>query len=211
MIAFTNETVPAISASLDFFNVMAYDLMNRRDTVTRHHTSLLHSLDSVNAYLEKDVEPEKINLGLAYYVKWFRTTHDPRCLEKPTGCPTVLLEDPVTGADLGQAGAFSWHDRVPSELAASFERAKLGGEYDHFQGGYSFWDAEEDIFWSWDTPKSIRKKFPAIVDEKQLGGVFAWGLGEDAPDFAHLDATVDGLQKYTAVNPQGREKGKDEL
>lgn len=220
MIAFTKETIPAIISSLDFFNVMTYDLMNRRDTITKHHTGLQLSIDSINAYLENGVPSEKIHLGFAYYVKWFKTanSHNAECAEHPIGCQAALMEDPSTGADLGQAGAFSWHDQVPSELTTSFERAKLSGEYDAVQGGYYFWDSEENIFWSWDTPEAIQKKFPAIVDEKQLGGVFAWGLGEDAPDFSHLKATVASLQHYLPDRAEGQKEdeaegrnGKDEL
>ncbi|KAL2817295.1 glycoside hydrolase superfamily [Aspergillus cavernicola] len=203
MIAFTKDTIPTISASIDFFNVMTYDLMNRRDTITKHHTGLQLSIDSINAYLENGAPSEKLNLGFAYYIKWFKTSHlhDEECAKHPIGCQAALMEDPSTGADLGQAGAFSWHDEVPSELAASFARAKSSGEYDTVGGGYYFWDLEERIFWSWDTPEAIQKKFPAIMDEKQLGGVFAWGLGEDAPEFAHLQATVASLQKYLPERP----------
>lgn len=219
MIAFTKETIPQIIASIDFFNVMTYDLMNRRDTITKHHTGLQLSIDSINAYLESGAPAEKLNLGFAYYVKWFKTdaSHADECAEHPIGCPTALMEDPSTGADLGQAGAFSWHDQVPSELATSFKRAKSSGVYDTIGGGYYFWDSEENIFWSWDTPEAIQKKFPAIVNEKQLGGVFAWGLGEDAPNFTHLKATVTSLQQYSPDRLEGQEigaedgNGKDEL
>ena len=44
----------------------------------------------------------------------------------------------------------------------------------------------------------IAKKFPAIMEEKGLGGVFAWGLGEDADGFTHLralNAEVKGFAK----------------
>ncbi|KAL4979517.1 glycoside hydrolase superfamily [Aspergillus desertorum] len=213
MLAFSKETIPSINASIDFLNVMTYDLMNRRDTVTKHHTGLKLSLESVDAYLEAGMPPEKLNLGLAYYVKWFKTVSGEQCAKEPIGCPTVLMEDPDTGADLGQAGAFSWNDQVPKELAASFAKAKFSGEYDDVGGGYYFWDSEESIFWSWDTADAIRRKFPPIVEKKKLGGVFAWGLGEDAPDFAHLKATVAGLRDSSA----GRDGmlcaaiGKDEL
>ncbi|KAL5001998.1 glycoside hydrolase superfamily [Aspergillus recurvatus] len=213
MLAFTKETIPSISASIDFLNVMTYDLMNRRDNVTKHHTGLQLSLESIDAYLEAGMPPEKLNLGLAYYVKWFKTVSGEQCAKEPIGCPTVLMEDPDTGADLGQAGAFSWNDPVPKELAASFAKAKSGGEYDTVGGGYYFWDSEESIFWSWDTADAIGRKFPAVVEEKKLGGVFAWGLGEDAPDFAHLKATVAGLRDYSA-GPGGKlctTSGKDEL
>ncbi|KAL4907589.1 hypothetical protein BDW74DRAFT_126175 [Aspergillus multicolor] len=202
MLAFTKETIPLIEPSVDFFNVMAYDLMNRRDNVTKHHTGLQLSLDSINAYLETGMPPEKLNLGLAYYVKWFRTVSGDQCAKHPVGCPTVLMEDPSTGADLGKAGAFSWIDRVPSELSASFEKAKANGIYDTVGGGYYFWDEEESIFWSWDTSDAIKRKFPSILREKNLGGVFAWGLGEDAPDFTHLEATIEALREYPAEEPQ---------
>lgn len=55
-------------------------------------------------------------------------------------------------------------------------------------GGHYYWDAEADLWWSWDTPEAMGRKFPAIVEEKGLGGVFAWGLGEDAERFVHLEA-----------------------
>lgn len=92
---------------------MTYDLMNRRDNVTKHHTGVQLSLDAVNAYEARGVPTRKMNLGFAFYVKAFRT--DPRggCDENPIGCRTVLLEDPETGADLGGGYGFSYHDPVP--------------------------------------------------------------------------------------------------
>lgn len=199
MLAFTKETIPEISSSVDFFNIMTYDLMNRRDNVTKHHTGIQLSLDAVNAYLENGVPPGNANLGFAFYVKWFKTDPEGGCDQNPIGCKTVLMEDPSTGADLGQSGSFSWHDPVPSELSTSFERALSGGEYDSEGGGHYFWDSEENIFWTWDTPEAILKKFPAIMETKNLGGVFAWGLGEDAPDWAHLKALTAGFREYSQI------------
>ncbi|KAL6231188.1 glycoside hydrolase superfamily [Aspergillus navahoensis] len=155
MLAITPHTVPNISASLDFFNVMTYDLMNRRDNVTKHHTGIQGSITAVEEYIANGVPAEKINLGFAFYVKWFRT--DPaagaECAQNPIGCKAALMEDPATGGDLGQAGAFLWHDAVPSDLNASFQRALERGV----------------------------RKVPLVVGDTGLGGVFAWGLGEDAP------------------------------
>jgi GH18 family chitinase len=197
MIAFTEANLRQLNESLDFLNIMTYDLMNRRDNVTRHHTGLQLSLEGLKAYLNHGIAPWKANLGFAFYVKWFKTKSDDgdRCLnQEGIGCKTMLLEDPVTGADLGQSGSFSWHDPVPPELAASFRRALMQGSYDSHGGGHSFWDEEEFIFWTWDTPDAIHRKFPLLVDELRLGGVFAWGLGEDAPDFKHLRALTAALR-----------------
>ena len=197
MLAFTKTRIPEISASLDFFNVMTYDLMNRRDNITKHHTGIELSLQAVEAYEENGIPTEKMNLGFAFYMKWYKTDPHGGCIKNPVGCKTVLMEDPLTGADLGQAGAFSWHDSVPKEVSASYGKAMAHGKYDREHGGHYYFDPEENLWWSWDTPDVISKKFPAIMEKKKLGGAFAWGLGEDANDFTHLKALTVCMDKYS--------------
>ncbi|CBY01085.1 similar to 42 kDa endochitinase [Plenodomus lingam JN3] len=188
MIAFNPSTIPKIMESVDFLNVMTYDLMNRRDNVTKHHTGLAESVQALDAYIERGFPAEKINLGLAFYVKWFKTAEDGHCDKSPLGCKTELMEDPDTGGDLGKAGAFSWHDEVPTELVKSFSKALKHGEYDQVGGGHYYWDEEERLFWSWDTAEAIERKLKTAFDMRRIGGVFAWGLGEDATEFRHLKA-----------------------
>lgn len=203
MLAFTTSTIPSIMASVDFLNIMTYDLMNRRDHVTKHHTGIQNSLEAINAYTLAGVPPSKANLGLAFYVKWFKTDPDAReeCKKKPIGCKAALMEDPISGADLGKAGAFSWHDQVPDDLVASFDKAIEQGDYDEEAGGHYYFDPKEDLFWSWDTVEAIGKKFPKVVEANNLGGVFAWGLGEDANigeesrGFEHLKAANEGIRR----------------
>lgn len=203
LMAFTSSTVPRILQQLDFLNVMTYDLMNRRDEVVKHHSGVADSLASMKLYMDRGAPAHKLNLGLGYYVKWFMTQECDS--QNPLGCPTQLLEDPDTGADLGKTGAFSWHDEVPGELSESFARAKTNGKYFE-DGSYGYWDAEEKRWWSFDTPKSIWRKFPDIITPQRLGGVFAWGIGEDAPDFEHFKATIN------EVRQRNHEAGaKDEL
>ncbi|KAH7353997.1 chitinase 18-4 [Plectosphaerella cucumerina] len=207
LIAFTPTTVPRIFESVDFLNVMTYDLLNRRDNVTKHHTGVQESLASIDAYLARGAPADKLNLGLAFYTKWVYTIDcpDPK---NTVGCPTLLLEDPVTGGDLGRTGGFSWHDPVPEDQKASFERALLHGRYDKKGGGHYYWDAETRRWWTFDTPEAITRKFPLIVDEKRLGGLFAWGLGEDAPEFRHLRAVNKALEGY---NGSGEPYVREEL
>jgi chitinase len=82
MIAYTKENGPKIWSSVDYINVssslsfndqslkesrltyfkvMSYDLMNRRDTVTKHHTSVVDSAEVVENYLAIGAPPEKMN------------------------------------------------------------------------------------------------------------------------------------------------------
>jgi GH18 family chitinase len=110
-----------------------------------------------------------------------------------TAC-RVPDEAAETGADLGGTGGFSWHDETPADLVASFERAQSEGMYDD-DGSYGYWDREGLLWWSFDTPRVIQTKTEELVGGLGLGGVFAWGLGEDAPEFAHLEAATEGLAR----------------
>ncbi|EHK19309.1 glycoside hydrolase family 18 protein [Trichoderma virens Gv29-8] len=203
LMAFTNSTIPSITGHVDFISVMTYDMMNRRDSIVKHHSGVAESFEAMKRYIDRGAPPHKLNFGLGYYVKWFMTE---KCdAQHPLGCHTQLLEDATNGADLGKTGAFSWHDEVPPELAESFTRAQAQGHYDD-DGSYGYWDAEEKRWWSYDRPATIETKVPRLVGELQLGGVFAWGLGEDAPQFEHLRATVDGVRAL-----RGNDNRKDEL
>lgn len=186
MMAYTPETVPEILAQLDFVNVMTFDMLNRRDNVTGHQAGVVGSRDAVGAYVDRGAEAGKMNLGLPFFVKWFETE---ACAPgKALGCPMPVLEDPATGDDLGRAGAFSFHDEVPAGLGPSFNRALTEGRYDEVGGGYYYWDRSENRFWTFDTPEAVRRKVPALLEGMGLGGVFAWGLGEDADEFARFKA-----------------------
>ncbi|KAL6876912.1 glycoside hydrolase family 18 protein [Trichoderma novae-zelandiae] len=205
MAAFTSTTVPSIAQHVDFINVMTYDMMNRRDSIVKHHSGVTGSREAMKRYIDRGAPPHKLNFGLGYYAKWFMTEE---CdAHQPLGCPTQLMEDATDGADLGKTGAFSWHDEVPVELVDSFTRAQAHGFYDE-DGSYGYWDADEKRWWSYDTPKAIEAKLPRLVGELGLGGVFAWGLGEDAPLFKHLRATVDGVW---ALRGGDEKRLKDEL
>lgn len=202
--AFTVETVPKIVDQVDFINIMTYDLINRRDKVVRHHSGIADSMAAVQRYLDRGLPASMANLGLGYYVKWVMTED---CSKRNVlGCPTQLLEDQETGGDLGRTAAFSWHDTVPAELDESFSRALSEGQY-FDDGSYGYWDEQEHRWWTFDTAEVIEGKMRELVGSMGLGGVFAWGLGEDAPAFTRLAATIQGLHGLH----NSENAGKDEL
>lgn len=204
LIAFTADTVPKIVDQVDFINIMTYDLINRRDKVVRHHSGIADSKAAVQRYLDRGLPRSMANLGLGYYVKWVMTEHCSK--ENVLGCPTQLLEDPETGGDLGRTAAFSWHDTVPDGLSESFSRALSDGQY-FDDGSYGYWDEHEHRWWTFDTVEAIEEKMTELVGSMGLGGVFAWGLGEDAPAFTRLAATIQGLHAFH----NSENAGKDEL
>ncbi|KAF2181254.1 carbohydrate-binding module family 18 protein [Zopfia rhizophila CBS 207.26] len=243
MIAFTPKTGPQIWPSVDYINVMSYDLMNRRDNVTKHHTPIIGSGEAIQNYLDIGAPSQKINLGFAYYAKWFTTATD--CGNQPFDCAVAVLENPNDGSDTGRSGAWTFEkvhmEPVPkaseiavsmdgtcgaqkktkcatgccgqygycgtgeehcgggcqhafgtgcmgADVAGSWQRALTNGVLDPEQGGQYFYDGKERLFWTWETPKLIARKFAEIVEAKGLGGVMAWSLGEDSYDWSHIMA-----------------------
>lgn len=206
MIAFTKEQGPKIFETVDMVNVMSYDLMNRRDNHTFHASDVAGSLETINAYLDIGAKPEQLNLGFAYYAKWFETDPNSDCDEHPLGCATVKLEN-ADGSDTGKSGAVTFEQNpegVPSNVAESWKRAQKDGKTDEEKGGQYFWDKEANIFWTWDTPELISRKFKDIVDAKKLGGVMAWSLGEDTLEFAHVEAMQKGIRQSTQQKADGK-------
>lgn len=103
MIAYTAEKIPEINKAVDFVNVMTYDLMNRRDTATKHHTDIQGSLSAIETYITNGFDASKLNLGIAFYAKYFTLAANSTCTT-PTGCPIALAED-ANGTDTGTSGA----------------------------------------------------------------------------------------------------------
>ncbi|KAB8070770.1 glycoside hydrolase superfamily [Aspergillus leporis] len=197
MIAFTKEQGPNIWRSVDFVNVMTYDLMNRRNTETKHHTGLKDSLDTIRAYKEIGLDSSKINLGFAYYAKYFETAPDAGCDQHPLGCQTAVMED-AQGADTGKSGVVTFdkaQDGVSATAKASWARALQSGITDEDAGGQYYFDKDVNYFWTWDTPALIKRKFKDIVDAEKLGGVFAWSLAQDNLNWEHLQAMQEGAKE----------------
>ncbi|KAL2831143.1 glycoside hydrolase superfamily [Aspergillus cavernicola] len=256
MIAYTAEQGPKIWPSVDIINVMSYDLMNRRDNATNHHSSVVDSLDAIHAYLEIGAPPEKLNLGFAYYAKWFTTKLDADCESYLVGCPVVVMEN-ADGSDNGKSGAVTFESQnmapalAASELKISTDStcglgkgtkcppgsccsqygscgtgddfcqagclsdygeckgvsitdswrlALKNGKTDEELGGQYYMDMERDLFWTWDTPVLMTRKFKKIVEAEKLGGVMAWSLGEDTYDWSHLKAMQEGVAHRPLVS-----------
>lgn len=239
MIGFTPTTGPLIWPSVDYINVMAYDLMNRRDTHTAHHTSVAGAKEAIENYLALGAPADKMNLGLAFYAKYF-TTAGP--CSSPLGCPIVAAEDPVTGKDTLTSGAWTFEKShmAPVDTArlttsfdgtcgpekmtrcgtgccsqygncgttkehcsgacqhlfgtgctdpdvfSSWQTASANSALDEEAGGQYYYDRQNSLFWTWDTPALVTRKFHEVVGPYGLGGVMAWSLGEDSFDWSHI-------------------------
>jgi chitinase len=177
MIAFTKEQGPKIWSAVDMVNVMSYDLMNRRDNVTNHHTGVAGSLDTIKAYEETGLDTAKMNLGFAYYAKWFTTDPNSDCAEQPIGCAVVPLESP-DGSDPGKSGVLTFEKSnmaaPPDNLRTSSDgtcgyakgtKCPSGSCCSQYGNWYVFFGLSSLLrcFWAW----LIRTAAPAMTSARQ--------------------------------------------
>ncbi|KAK9770413.1 putative chitinase [Seiridium cardinale] len=133
MIAYTPEQSSKIWDAVDFVNIMTYDLMNRRNNATKHHTDVQGSLAAVEKYLSLGLGSSKINLGFAFYAKYFQTEPGVNCTGMPVGCPIVKAEND-DGSDAGTSGAVTFETAnvapvVPTNLTASTDGSCGAGTF----------------------------------------------------------------------------------
>lgn len=96
-----------------------------------------------------------------------------------------------------QAGCLSDYGTCKGiSITDSWRKAQKDGKADQKGGGQYYFDSENNLFWTWDTPEFIARKFKEIVAEKKLGGVMAWSLGEDTYKFEHLQAMQKGVESH---------------
>ncbi|KAF5025492.1 hypothetical protein F66182_2397 [Fusarium sp. NRRL 66182] len=253
MIAYIASESPRINSAVDFVNVMSYDLMNRRDQYTTHHTSVQGTLRAIDNYLALGFPACKLVLGIPFYAKWFTTKKGYTC-DNPIGCPTELLEEPTNGTDTGKSGSVTFEAAnfvpVPTNLttspdatcgagtffkcadslccggsgwcgdtpghcgggcqpafggrcdgadtSTSFQRALAQGRTDVEAGAQWYWDAENRLFWSWDTAELIAQKMSLAAKTRGVKSVMAWSLAQDGHDWSHLEAMKKGFEANNA-------------
>ncbi|KAL2891412.1 Endochitinase 1 [Ceratocystis lukuohia] len=258
MLAYTPEKVPSINAVVDYVNVMTYNLIGRRDSVSNHHSGIKGSLAAIDTYIERGFPASKLNLGIGFYAKYF-TLKDPKSCTQPVGCPLVLAEK-EDGTDAGNSGVLTFEsssfpavvdtslltlspDKTcgihkgytcgnmccsqwgycgtsdsfcgvgcqrnygrchpvtvgPKPLSESFKEAFENGIEDVENGGQWYVDRQASLFWTWDTPALVERKFAEIIAARGLGGIMAWSLAGDSYDWRLLAAMQKGVEKMGLV------------
>ncbi len=172
-----------ISASLDWINVMAYDMSGAWSDVTGFNAPLYDSTanppegtsvdTTVQAFIALGVPPEKIVVGVPFYGRgWSGVAADNNGLHLAyEGLPQGTWE----------TGSFDYGDLADNYISNGvFER---------------FWDETAQVPYLYDTntltmityddPESMAKKAEYVVDHG-LGGIMFWELTQDSDDYALL-------------------------
>ena len=174
----------AITPSLDWVNVMTYDMAGSWSNMTDFNSPLYaagdHNSDDITlrSLVGLDVPADKLVMGAPFYgVGWSGVAPANNGLHQAfTGIPDGTSE----------AGSFDYYD-----LAANYV-----GKYPRF------WDDTAESPWlydkatgtmiAYDDPESMGKK-AEYVRSMRLGGMMFWEISQDTQDSALLTAIYDGL------------------
>ena len=174
----------AVSACLDWFNLMSYDFFNSLTPTTGHHAGLYraeHALprdrntdSAVSQYLAAGVPPDKIVLGVAFYGRAFAGV-----TARNNG-----LNQPYEHFE----GAHDYRELVDSFIG---KRGFVRYWDNRAQAPY-LWNATTRVFISYDDPQSVAIKAHYALLHR-LGGIMFWELSEDRDDEL-LDVIDHGLR-----------------
>ncbi|HMI88892.1 MAG TPA: glycoside hydrolase family 18 protein [Polyangiaceae bacterium] len=182
-----------IHSSLDFVNVMTYDMHGAWETITNFHAPLAASAADPTSALEYDTDhamqgwlaggtpPSKLVMGLPFYGRGWKGV--------AAGPAGDGLYQTATGG--GAQGTYE----------AGIEDYKvlkmLGAVYKPFRHAEtrSFWvfNPTDGVFWSYDDPTAIGDK-TSYIKSKGLGGAMFWELSGDDPSGTLITAVSDGLK-----------------
>lgn len=184
--------LPGLEPSLDFINVMTYDLHGGWETTTNFHSALYAASDSpvaddallnadaaLQTYLDAGVPSDKIVMGLAFYGRaWSGVpATDLGLYQTSTGLPDGSWE----------AGLYDYSDIVdmmadPVWISTMHEEALVPWAY----------SAADGIFITYDSEASFNHKLD-YVSAHDLGGVMFWELSGDTADHSLVDLLYSRL------------------
>lgn len=154
---------------LDFINLMGYDFYNGWMYQTGHHANLYPSKyekfggnsisQSVDLFLKAAVPANKLILGIPFYGrKWNKVTPENNGLYQ--------------SAESGSEIIASW------KIAEELKSGKFQKLYDESAKASYLWNAQDQVFMSYETPKEIELK-SKFIKEKGLGGAMFWEYSLD--------------------------------
>lgn len=208
---------------IDFGNVMTYDLHGAWDEKAGHQTALYtnpsdptsYSIDAVVDYLlGKNIDPQKIVIGAAFYTRGWDTVEKGEDVSQPglfqpasatnkdaDGSASKGANNEATAA-IGDGGRMSgvWSYRSIDRLKAQMPDLK---EYwdEEAQAPFMYSESTKD-FYTFDNVRSVTAK-AEYVKKHQLGGMISWMASQDKA--TNNSAVRDELTKAIKEGLFGKE------
>lgn len=166
--ALSHQDWAAAAPSLDFINIMTYDLAPAG--VAGHASSAAQAEAAAAWFLNLGVPPERICIGSPLYGSAFRLKES---AENPLGMPVEPRRPQIGGIDQERLAAL----QAEGSWRQGYDEAD-GGAYVYHDGGEGPW---ERVFVSYENQRSLQRKLD-FVREAGLGGVIVWESGQDTRD-----------------------------
>ena len=172
----------AVIPSLDFINLMTYDLTSGFSKITGHHTPLYNTTtqqqstdNCVSWLLHHKIPASKLIIGAAFYAR---------------------VWEQVVDADngLNQAGVFKQSVAYKNFGAYFSDTAGFIYHFDKKAKAPYRYSSSKQLFATFDDEKSIIQKC-RYIRRKKLGGVMFWELSQDLPQGGLIDVMNKKLNK----------------
>ncbi|KAF7131458.1 hypothetical protein CNMCM5793_004683 [Aspergillus hiratsukae] len=178
--------LPDIVKYVDYINLMSYDLHGVWDSTdpigpyVYAHTNLTEVDAALSLLWRNNIDPSKVNLGLAFYGRSFELK-DPSC--STPGCP---FKGPgVQGSCTKTAGILSYKEIQDIILAAGSENPVI---YDPVAGvNYMVYGGTNWI--SFDDKTTFQQKVD-FANARGLNGLFIWAVDLDDTSFTALKSVT---------------------
>lgn len=176
-----------VMQTVDFVNLMTYDLVGGSSGSTGHHTPLFstpqqsRSADyAVNYLLNLGIPANKLVIGGAFYARIFENV-------------------PEENNGLYQPGKFKSYvvfKQIPFALSAD---KGFAYHWDDVAKAPYLYNPTEKLFVTFDDKRSIDLKTKYVIDKK-LGGIMFWQLAQDVPSGGLLEAISEVKKNYTPAS-----------
>ena len=190
MIAYNMTGVAkGLDESMDFWNLMTYDGMNRRDTITAHHAGGSVIAQNLAIYGGKlGLKPEKLNIGFPMYAKWFKLKKECKA-DPPIGCDTGTKYENEDGSDAKNSAALVFNKDIRDSDTMDGLWDTVNDDKHRDKDALASAAVVNNVFWTWLSPADIKESCEKYLPK--AGGVMMWSINQDekgADGGPHVDA-----------------------
>ncbi|WVR03614.1 hypothetical protein IAU60_000606 [Kwoniella sp. DSM 27419] len=203
--AFDKDMFTELDKSIDFYNLMTYDYVNRYDNKTGHASGGEVVQKTIDWYKKNGIDMTKTNIGFEMSAKFFQLQPGYQCENKPLGCDmggVAFFE--TDGKDNNKSGWMRYNPDVDATLSlvegASIKQvarpswaSKGTDDHDFPDALANAWlDETNNVFWSWTSPENNKKVCEKYKSE--VGGVMFWAINQDENGMKggpHIKALAD--------------------
>lgn len=202
----TEAQASSLSEVVDWWNVMSYDYINRRDLVSGDAAGAGVIRNAIGNYSALGIDKDAMNAGWVFYAKGFPVP--PTCTIDllPSGCALVQnMEGLVSGvpySDTGTSTTICFSSTWIGPNAGEVNNRTMLSSWTqygqpHVVDGITSEDSYADyvldsamgLYWTFTSIAKIKSGCAATIDG--VGGMFAFSLGQDTDDGAGMKALGD--------------------